>query len=281
VEGVALAKELGSPERLAYALSVIASNLPDAHRNLHAHYAECIQAAETTRNPWLAAFARACYAVAAAQLGDLETSCTQGRQAVEQCRAAHDDWLFAAASGPLGLGLVLLGQIDEAELHLQEALPLLYELRDWKWAVSTLIGLGLIGRKRGDIDGMERGYAKAAVICRDSGDAGNLPLAFEGLAATAVAKRNGHLAARMLGAAETARAAGGQPILPIYDELFATTDSLVGELLGRTELAAGREHGRRLSTDEALTEWQMAMNGAQGNTTPTQLDLRRGGRRAR
>ena len=87
LEGVALAHDLHSPVRLAYALSVIASNMPDAGERLHKHYAECLQAAAATGDSWLCAFARVCYAVAAAQLGDLATSCKQGRLAVDECPA--------------------------------------------------------------------------------------------------------------------------------------------------------------------------------------------------
>ena len=100
------------------------------------------------------------------------------------------------SSGPLGLGLVLLGHVEEAEVHLTAALPILRELRDWKWVVNTLLGLALIARRRRDLIGaLARHYADAASLCQDWGDVGNLPLAFEGMAATAAASGNSRAAA--------------------------------------------------------------------------------------
>jgi hypothetical protein len=140
MEGVALARKLDSAERLAYALSVIHSNLPNPRENLHRHFAECLGAAEAAGDRWLQAFATMCYAIGAAQVGDLETSCEQGRRAVERCRAVGDDWLVAISSAPLGLGLLQLGLLDEAQAHLHQALGTLRDMGDWKWVNNTLLG---------------------------------------------------------------------------------------------------------------------------------------------
>jgi predicted ATPase len=253
MDGIALAKQLGSPERLAYAMSVIASNMPDAGRNLHTHYAECIGAAGETQNHWLIAFTRLCYAVAAAQLGDLETACEQGRQAVDQSRAVEDDWLVALASGPLGLGLVLLGRIDEAEAHLHEALETFRTLGDWKWVINTLLGLALIARRRSDYETMAHCYVDGVGLCRDVGDTGNFPLTLEGLAATAAGLGDATTAAQFLGAAEVAHSAGGQPILPVYDELFRATEAAVRKSIAEAEFAAARKQGMLFSIDQSVS----------------------------
>jgi hypothetical protein len=252
IEGVALARKLGSAERLAYALSVIHSNLPDPRQNLQPHFAQCLAAAEATGDPWLMAFVRMCYAIGAAQVGDLETSCQQGRRAVEQCRSVGDDWLAAIASAPLGLGLLQLGHIDEAEVHLRQALGTLSQMRDWKWVGNALLGLAMVARHRHDIEAMTRSYLESLVVCRDVGDTGNLPLALEGLAAAAAACGKNEVAARLLGTAEVARAAGGQPIIPVYDELFENTRSRVLEGLDEIVFAAAFRDGRRLDVNQAL-----------------------------
>lgn len=255
-EGVALAKALHSPERLAYALSVIASNMPDAQRNLHAHYAECLLAAEDVGDAWLVAFARLCYAVAAAQVGDLQTASEQGRRAVGEARAVADDWLVALAGGPLGLALVFLGQVDEAERYLEEALGTFRQLGDRKWVVNSLLGLGMVARQRGEVDAMARSYVESLILSRDAGDTGNLPLTLEGVAATAIAWGEARTAARLLGAAESANALGGQPILPVFDQLCSATKASARQPLGEAAFSVAWQEGQRLTVDEAVAVGQ-------------------------
>ncbi|MGI9147862.1 MAG: ATP-binding protein [Chloroflexota bacterium] len=252
MEGVALAQRLGSAERLAYALSVIHSNLPNPRENLHPHFATCLGAAEAAGDAWLLAFTTMCYSIGAAQVGDLETSCEQGRRAVERCRALGDDWLAAISSAPLGLGLLQLGLVDEAEAQLQDALGTLRQMGDWKWVNNTLLGLAMVARQRADYDTMAHHYLESLSVCRDVGDSGNLPLALEGLAATAAAWGNLEAAAQLLASAETAHADGVQAIIPLYEDLFAATDAKVRVALPAADYAAAVRKGRGLQVDQAL-----------------------------
>jgi hypothetical protein len=176
----------------------------------------------------------------------------QGRLAVDQSRAVGDDWLVPIASGPVGLGLIQIGEIDEGEARLRDALEPLRQIGDWKWVINCLIGLGLVARRRGDVDNMLQVYGECLGLCRDAGDTGNLPLAHEGLAAAATALGDSTRAARLLGAAEAARTAGGESILPVYDELFDATRAAVQNALSVPAFTAAYQDGRRLSTDQAV-----------------------------
>jgi DNA-binding CsgD family transcriptional regulator len=253
-EGVAVSRAIGSPERLAYALSIYATNRPGARDGLHAHYAECLEAAHAAGTPWLLAWVHMCYAVAAAQVGDPPTACRQGREAVERFRQLHDAWMTAISAMPLGLGLLQLAQLEQAEAALREALPVFRQVRDPKWTDTSLLALGLIARQRGDVDAMARAYAEAVVLCRDAGDTGNVSLALEGLAAVAAARGSWEQAARLLGAAEAARSLGGQPTIPAYEQLYPTTVTAVRAALAEAAFTGAWNAGQRLELDEAVTE---------------------------
>jgi DNA-binding CsgD family transcriptional regulator len=253
-EGVAVSRAINSPERLCYALSIYATNLPGARDGLHAHYAECLEAAHAAGTPWLLAWVRMCYAVAAAQLGDPETACRQGREAVERFRQLNDAWMAAISAMPLALGLLQMGQLEPAEATLREALPVFRQVRDPKWIDTSLLGLGLIARQRGDVDEMARSYAEAVMLCRDAGDTGNIPLALEGLAAVAAARRGWEQAARLLGAAKAARSLGGQPTIPAYEQVYPATAAAVRAALTEAAFTAAWEAGQRLGLDEVVNE---------------------------
>jgi DNA-binding CsgD family transcriptional regulator len=81
-----------------------------------------------------------------------------------------------------------------------------------------------------------------------------LPLALEGLAAVAAARRSWEHAARLLGVAEAARSLGGQPTIPGYEQLYPATAATIRAALGDSAFTAAREAGQRLELDEAVSE---------------------------
>jgi hypothetical protein len=99
-------------------------------------------------------------------------------------------------------------------------------------------------------------YGECLGLCRDAGDIGNLPLALEGLAAAATVLGDCTSAARLLGAAEVAHAAGDESILPVYEELFDATRAAVRDALSMSAFTAAYQDGRRLSTDQAVVAGQ-------------------------
>jgi DNA-binding CsgD family transcriptional regulator len=94
------------------------------------------------------------------------------------------------------------------------------------------------------------------MLCRDAGDTGNLPLALEGVAATAAARHAWLPAGRMLGAAEAARRTEGQPTIPVYEQLYAATAATVLQALGQKAFLRAWETGHRLGVDDAVAEAQ-------------------------
>jgi predicted ATPase/DNA-binding CsgD family transcriptional regulator len=253
-EAEALARAVESPELLAYALTSMRVHGPDLRNRVHARFAECLDAARASNSAWLMAWASFCYAMTA-QTPDPEAAARLGREAVDRFRALGDDWLMADASVALGLALLQLGQFDEADRTLREGLPVLRLVRDRKWIDTSLLALGVIAEARGDVAAMAELYAEALVLCRDTGDDGNLSLAFQGLAATAALRRDWPAAARLLGATHTAR----QTRMPYssirgHEKSYSATMLKVRGELGEGAFQAAWEIGTRLSSDEAIAE---------------------------
>ena len=253
-EGVAVARALGSQERLGWAMVLFPLDRPDSRARLHAHYAEGIAAAEASGNAWLVADAHLCYAASAAQLGDPVTACREGLKAAEQFRALGDDWFEGLGEEQVGLGLLQLGKTEQAAVHLRAALRL---VQDAKWRAVSQIGLGFIARQQRDTAAMGGAYADALACCRDAGDIGNAALALEGLAAFAMARGDVPESVRLLGAAEAARRSGAQPTLPgMYERLYPETEAAARQMLGDDSFATVWRNGHRLTLDQVVTTSQ-------------------------
>jgi DNA-binding CsgD family transcriptional regulator len=95
-------------------------------------------------------------------------------------------------------------------------------------------------------------YAEALALCREAGAAGDLPLCLEGLAAVALALDQPAVAARLLGAAETAQAAGFTPTFPGFEHGYRATARNVGGVLPPATFAAELATGRSLTLAEAI-----------------------------
>ena len=105
---------------------------------------------------------------------------------------------------------------------------------------------------------------EALTLCREAGAAGDLPLCLQGLAAAALNLAQPEAAARLLGAAEAAQAAGFTPTFPGFEQAYRATARLVADVMPpvrfAAELAAGRSLtgmevvvlARRLSATEAV-----------------------------
>ena len=183
-------------------------------------------------------------------MSDPVTACQQGREAVDHFHALGDDWFEGLGEVQLGLGLLQLGDSEQATAHLRVALRM---VQDWKWRALSHLGLALIARKQGNLDAMGRSYGEGLVYCRDAGDVGNAALALEGLAATAAGWGASLDAVRLLGIADTTRASGYQPTLPgIYEQLYPGTAAALRAVLGEARFSEAWHEGKQQTLDQAV-----------------------------
>ena len=253
-EAVALCRELGDRHELAHALMTLGASTAGDRPAMEAMYAEAIRLMEQGKSPWWVAFGHLCHAIAAAQLGDTLTARAEAGEAAERLARLEEPFFLGLARLQLGFAQLQLGQPAEARAELEASLPVLREVHDWKYTGVALIGLGTAARVIGDHLGAASAYAEALVLCRDAGAAGDLPLCLEGLAAAALGLGQPAQAARLLGAAETAHAAGFTPTMPGYEQAYQATGRAVADVLGEATFAAESAAGQALPLTEVLAE---------------------------
>jgi DNA-binding CsgD family transcriptional regulator len=147
---------------------------------------------------------------------------------------------------------VAFGEFADARGHLEASLPALREAHDWKYTGVALIGLGSAARAADDAQAAALAYTEALTLCREAGAAGDVPLCIEGLAAVALHRDQPDVAARLLGAAEGAQAAGFTPTFPGFEQAYRATARLVADVLDRAAFAEELESGRTLALLEVL-----------------------------
>jgi DNA-binding CsgD family transcriptional regulator len=220
---------------------------------MEALYAEASELVAGEGDPWWTALTCLRHSVAAAQLGETLSARAHAAEAAQRFERLADDFFLGRSHLQLGLAELQLGELTEARVHLEASLTAIRDVHDWKYTAVALIGLGAAARVVGDAAAGALAYTEALTLCRDAGAAGDLPQCLEGLAAVALALDRPAAAARLLGAAETARASGFTPTLPGFEEAYQATARKVGDVLPPATFAAERAIGRSLTLAEALS----------------------------
>ena len=137
-------------------------------------------------------------------------------------------------------------------LH-REALSIVRELVGWS-VPYTLASLACAEARLGDLDDAEAHLREAAGLLFASPQATTVALVLTGAALAAIGRGRPELAARRLGAAEAARERAG--VVPIGGEAreAGLAAEAVRAALDPAALAAARDGGRALASDEALRE---------------------------
>jgi predicted ATPase/class 3 adenylate cyclase len=190
-----------------------------------------------------------CAGCSAAEAGNLPLTLELCEKALQITRPAGDGWLTAVATFWMALMETHGGMIEESRGHWAECLPVFEAIHDLKFLGIGHTCLALDARREDDAAEAARRYRAALSLARDSGDPSDVPVHLDGLAYVALANGEPERAARLLGAAETARAKGEAIFFPMYEELFADTLRQVERSLG-ADAAAQRAEGRHMS--EAL-----------------------------
>jgi predicted ATPase/DNA-binding NarL/FixJ family response regulator len=261
-EAVRLSRALGQPRILAHALLALGASTQHDAAKMHAIYREALSLARQVGDPWWVAFALLCHGIAAAQLGEATAARERSAEAVARFEVLGDPLMEAIARLQSGMALFQLGEYQPARAQLGACLPVLREVRDLKFTLVALTGLGLVARLDGDAAGAARSYAEALALCRDAGAAGDLPMCLEGLAAAALALGEGAQAARLLGAAQAAHEAGFAAMMPGFERAYRETVAATRRAIGEEAFAAAAAAGRTLSLAQALAAAQALLGPA-------------------
>ena len=252
-QAVALCRELGRVRELAHALETLGASTDGDQPSMEAMYSEATQLLDREGDRWWMALTRLRNSVASAQLGDSLSARALAADAAQRFEQLADDFFLGRSYLQLGLAQLQLGEMTEAKVHLQASLAAVREAHDWKYTGIALIGLGSAARATGDAEAGALAYTEALTLCREAGAAGDLPLCLEGLAAVALALRQPTSAARLLGAAETAQAAGFTPTFPGFEQAYRATARKVADALPPATFAAELAAGRSLTLTDALS----------------------------
>ena len=212
-EGVSLARTVGPPPALAISLNVLVTlaGLAGDYDRARALSDESVAVARQSGDRGMEAIAHFILAEAALHDGRRSDAVDAGARAVALAREVGDPEILAIALGRLGMAKAAAGPLLEARAQLGEALEYAAAL-DFKEV--------------------------AAWCC-------------EGLAVVAGAAGDSTRAARLLGAAETLRIAGGGTLLAAEAAARAAAVSAIRERLQDAELEAELERGRRMTLEEA------------------------------
>jgi predicted ATPase/DNA-binding CsgD family transcriptional regulator len=252
-QSVALCRELGRGRELAHALQTLGASTDGDRLAMEATYSEASELLDRDGDLWWMALTRLRHSIASAQLGETMSARVHAAEAAERFERLTDDFFLGRAQLQLGLAELQLGELTEARVHLEASLAAIRDAHDWKYTGVALIGLGSAARVVGDAAAGALAYAEALALCREAGAAGDLPPCLEGLAAVAIALDQPTVAARLLGAAETAHAAGFTPTFPGFEQAYRATARRISEVLPPATFAAELAAGRSLTLAEALS----------------------------
>ncbi|WP_158579843.1 ATP-binding protein [Geodermatophilus marinus] len=176
--------------------------------------------------------------------------------AVAALRESGDTWSVAFALLFRGAVDVLAGRPDEAAATHREALALAMSLGDDHLVAALDDQLALDALLTGDLAGARDRLVEAADLHRRVRDLEGVAYCLDGLAGLALASGDPAAAARLVGAAEAARAqlrvTVWPPLRPLVDQLAEGIRAALGPDAERRERAAGAAAGPWAALDEAL-----------------------------
>jgi predicted ATPase/DNA-binding NarL/FixJ family response regulator len=192
--------------------------------------------------------------------GDIAAMVALSEESLTLYRDLADRRGVAGALGQVGHAAWHQQAFPRARALLSEALVLLRELETgpaiWNPFLSmthVLWSLGNVARDQGDFAAARALYAEGMAAAQEQGSAFHVAVLLDSFASLAAAEGQIARAARLLGAAEAARAASGVALAPVYRRDFydAFVATVEAALDGGT-LAAARAEGRALSWEQAI-----------------------------
>ncbi|MFC4560993.1 BTAD domain-containing putative transcriptional regulator [Nocardiopsis mangrovi] len=144
----------------------------------------------------------------------------------------------------LGLGARRAGRFDEAERHLSGWLERTGDSPGPAAVALVLAELGFAAEQRGDAETALRRHREGMAAARSTGDPRAIALALEGLAGAQALLGDAVEGARLLGAADAARASVGAPLPAAEQDDVRRVRDAARAALGGDAFSAEFEHGR-------------------------------------
>jgi DNA-binding CsgD family transcriptional regulator len=189
--------------------------------------------------------------LAAEDRGDLARARAIQEALIDLAKRLREPFWTTVATATLGRLARLRGDLAGAKRHLDEALALCRATKNRHVEVAVLTELSEIALQRGE-------HAEAVTLLMErlehGWDARGLHGALDGLAAIALARGEHALAARLFGAAETARQRLGIVLAPNRQKALDAKVAAARAALGETAFAAAWDEGGRMSPDDARAE---------------------------
>ena len=222
-EGVALGRAVGPPSALAVSLNVLTTLAARAgdFDSARSHCEESVAVARAAGDVRLEAFALFMLAEGSLHAGRYADVRAIGGRALGLARTAGDKEVIAIVLARLGVAAAHEGAPDEATTYLVEAVAHARALGFAETAAWCCEGLALVAAERGDV----------------------------------------LRAARLLGAGEALRRAGGGVVQPAEAAARETALAAIHRAMPAGEVDAAVDAGRRLSLDDAATEATAAPRG--------------------
>jgi hypothetical protein len=181
-------------------------------------------------------------------------------EGVAALRRSADTWSVAYAVLPLGNVALLAGDLTGATAAHEEGLALARSVDDEHLIATALDQLAFDALLTGDLDGARRRVVESAALHRRLRDQEGVAYALDVLAGLALGQGRPHVAARMAGAADAARASLGVAMWPLLQSLadqFATAlRATLGEQEAQQESAAGAATGPWEALEEGMAAVQ-------------------------
>jgi predicted ATPase/DNA-binding SARP family transcriptional activator len=228
---VKTSRRIAEPSLLACSLAVLSSTEVGNPDRGYSFLAEAELAAQRTEDDWIIAVVGAIHALFAILVGDPIRARRQGEKAAALFEEIDAPRQLLLARLAIGFSHLQLGELDRSREILDETLPELMRIQNWKMGDMCAIGLALNARLTGDTQRARHFYEQALSIAQLAGDPSNISVCLEGIAAS-IAQEDPEQAARLLGAARAAVDAGRTPTVPGFQPLFEQTSEQLSAALG-------------------------------------------------
>ena len=184
--------------------------------------------------------------------GDHELATTLVTEGLALYRELEDKWGIGMSLNLLAIAAQLRGDHEQAAALRDEGLPILREVGDKEGLAMMLARSGQLAQLQGDHEQATALCAEGLALFRDIGDKRDLPSCLETLAAVASSQGQPERAARLLGAAETVREAGGFALPPAHRAEHDRSVAAVRARLGEEAFASAWAAGRAMTLEEAV-----------------------------
>ncbi|MDQ6795311.1 MAG: tetratricopeptide repeat protein [Chloroflexota bacterium] len=251
---VEIARGVGDPETLAYALGALVMGIVFSGQALEGDLsAELDELLERTENWWMIAMMGGGAAMGSLAVGDPADAEAWVARATEAANRTGNAFAIAFAALSRGRVSGALGRLDEARRWFGEAIAAYEEIGDRRFVVVCRSDLAHALRRAGENDEAEALYRQTIHAWQHLGNRGAIANQLEGFAFLAAARGDEPRAARLFGAAEATRELVGAAMMPYERPEYEAEVRRLREGTQGPAVDSAWAEGRRLKLDDAVS----------------------------